>query len=245
MTTIAKPLKRWMRRKSKASRQALHEHTPGWIRRTFGPAAGYADLMLMDHGVFRLVYQNRHRLGDKAWRSAQPAPHDIAQLKRMGIHTVVNLRGASLSSSYWLEQAACRRHGLVMVDCVLRSRAAPSVAELLAVRDVLERVTYPILVHCKSGADRAGLMSVIYMHVVEGQPIEQAVRQLSLRYGHIRQADTGVLDHFFDCYIADNIREPIAFYDWVETVYRPRDVLATFRANGFASRIVSDILRRE
>ena len=199
----------------------------------------------MDHGIFRLFYLNKHQLGSRAWRAAQPAPHDIAQLKRMGIKTIVNLRGERLCGSYWLEVAACKRYDIKMVNCVVRSRAAPSIEELRNVRDLFERIEFPALIHCKSGADRAGLISTLYMHIVEGQPIETAVKQLSLRYGHIKQADTGVLDHFFQNYIEANNRSPIAFFDWVENVYEPAEVLKTFRANGLASRIVNDILRRE
>lgn len=88
-------------------------------------------------------------------------------------------------------------------------------------------------------------MSVLYMHLVEGQPIGQAVEQLSIMFGHFKQADTGVLDHFFACYIEADQREPMAFFDWVENVYDPEEVLGTFRANSVASRIVNDILRRE
>ena len=33
-----------------------------------------------------------------------------------------------------------------------------------------------MLMHCKSGADRAGLMSVLYRHLHEGVPIEEAKR---------------------------------------------------------------------
>jgi len=201
--------------------------------------------MVLDHGLFRLLYSNTHKLGSKAWRSGQPAPHDIARLRRMGIKTVVNLRGERLSGGYWLEVAACKRHGVVLENCVLRSRAAPSVAELQAVRDLLKRIEYPVFVHCKSGADRAGLMSVLYMHLVEGQTIEQALSQLSLKFGHIKQADTGVLDHFFNQYVEANARQPIDFYDWVETVYDPVKVLNTFRANGLVSRILKDVVRRE
>lgn len=245
MQTIAKPLKQLGRRYAKAGREALLEHSPSWVRRSFGPAASYFDLMVLDHGIFRLFYLNKHKLGTKAWRAAQPAPHDIAQLKRMGVKTIVNLRGERLSGSYWLEVEACKRHGLKMENCVVRSRAAPSIAELRNVRELFQRIEYPALVHCKSGADRAGLISTIYMHLIEGQPIEQAVQQLSLKYGHIKQADTGVIDHFFAKYIEANQREPIGFYDWVENIYEPSEVLKTFRANGFASRIVSGVLRRE
>ena len=245
MVTIAKPLKQLVRRYSTAGRRALLEHTPGWLRKTLGPVASYADLMLFDHGVFRLLYLNKHKLSAKAWRSAQPAPHDIARLSRLGIKTIVNLRGERMSGSYWLEAAACKRYGLSFENCVVRSRAAPSKDELFAARALFERIEYPALIHCKSGADRAGLMSVLFMHLVEGQPMEKAVEQLSWKFGHIKQADTGVLDHFFACYLADNAREPMAFFDWVETIYDPEKVLSTFRANGVASRIVKDILRRE
>ncbi len=245
MATIAKPLKQLVRRYSTAGRKALLDHSPNWMRKLFGPAASYFDLIIMDHGLFRLFYLNTHRLGSKAWRSAQPAPHDIARFQRRGIKTIVNLRGERISGSYWLEVAACERFGIALENCVVRSRAAPSLEELRSARAIFEQVEYPILLHCKSGADRAGLMSVLYMHLVEGEPIEQAIKQLSLKFGHFKQADTGVLDHFFACYIAANLREPIAFFDWVENVYDPAEVLKTFHANSLVSRVVNDVLRRE
>ena len=88
-------------------------------------------------------------------------------------------------------------------------------------------------------------MSVLFLHVHEGVPIEEAVKQLSLKYGHIRQADTGVLDYFFERYIAYNKEKPIEFFDWVETVYNDDEVRDSFRAEGWANRIVNTILRRE
>ena len=50
-----------------------------------------------------------------------------------------------------------------------------------AMANVFEHLEYPVLMHCKSGADRAGLMSVLYSHLHKGEPIEVAIRQLSLR----------------------------------------------------------------
>lgn len=245
MATIAKPLKQLVRRYSTASRQALLDHSPTWLRKSLGPVASYLDLMFMDHGIFRLFYLNKHRLGSKAWRSAQPAPHNFSRLKRQGVKTIINLRGERLSGSYWLEVAACKRLGLAFENCVVRSRAAPSHAELRDVLALFDRVEYPILLHCKSGADRAGLVSVLYMHLVEGQPIETALEQLSLRYGHFKQADTGVLDHFFNCYIEFNKHTPMPLVDWIDNIYDPNEVLTTFRANGWASRLVNDVLQRE
>jgi hypothetical protein len=56
-------------------------------------AMAYVDMLLVDHGIFRLGYLNLHRLGDRAWRSAQPAPYQIRSLARQGLRTIVNLRG--------------------------------------------------------------------------------------------------------------------------------------------------------
>ncbi|MEZ5842321.1 MAG: tyrosine-protein phosphatase [Hyphomicrobiaceae bacterium] len=245
MPGIVKRTRRAVNRVAAAGRQALIDVTPHWAREPLTPFAAYLDMLFVDHGIFRVLYLNRHRLSEKAWRAAQPAPHQIASLKAAGVRTVVNLRGAFTTGSYWLEKRACEHHGIALVNFNVRSRAAPSRTELHGARELFHRVEYPILMHCKSGADRAGLMSVLYLHVHEGLPVEIAKKALSLRYGHIRQADTGILDYFFERYLADNAREPIAFYDWVDTVYDPDELHRTFKAQGWANRLVNSILRRE
>jgi protein tyrosine/serine phosphatase len=101
------------------------------------------------------------------------------------------------------------------------------------------------VMHCKSGADRAGLMSVLYCHTVLGWPIAQAKSQLALRFGHIRQADTGILDHFFEEYLRFAQTNSLSFWDWVETVYQPDEIVRSFKANGMISRILSGVIRRE
>jgi protein tyrosine/serine phosphatase len=228
-----------------AWRHRLIADAPAWLRDVAGKPASWADMLFIDHGIFRLAYLNKHQLSDCAWRSAQPAPHQIGTVARAGIRTIVNLRGERSCGSYWLEQAACARHGVTLVNYQVRSRAAPSKDEIRGAREMLDRVEYPILFHCKSGADRAGLMSVLYKHLKLGVPMAEAKRELSLRYGHIRQSDTGILDAFFERYLADTAGRPMAFLDWVETVYDPDELAATFVAKGWANRIVNGILRRE
>lgn len=245
MAGLAKRYKRAVKRVSLAWRTGLIDHSPAWMRRIFGPGAIYLDMMVMDHGMFRCIYLNRHALAADAWRSAQPAPHQFRAFKRQGIKTIVNLRGERICGSYWLEEKVCRDIGLDLVNFQVRSRAAPTVDEIRRAKALFSRIEYPMLMHCKSGADRAGLMSVLYRHFREGVPIEEARAELSLRYGHIRQADTGILDYFFDCYVADNRLEPIEFMDWVETRYDPDAVTTTFKSNGWANRLVDSVLQRE
>lgn len=242
---LGKQTKRAVKRVTMAWRQSLHDRCPAWLKRVAGKPASYFDMLLIDHGIFRVIYVNRHALDRHASRSGQPAPFQIRRFARDGVRTIVNLRGEWSNGSYWLEQEACRRHGIKLVNFRVRSRAAPSREELRGARDLFERVDYPILMHCKSGSDRAGLMSVLYRHLRQGLPMDQAIKELSPRYGHFRQADTGVLDAFFERYIADAKKRPMPFFEWVETIYDPDELKSTFRAKGWANRIVNTILRRE
>jgi protein tyrosine/serine phosphatase len=202
-------------------------------------------MLLVDHGIFRMVYANAHRVSDKAWRSAQPAPYHIRRFAEAGIRTVVNLRGERQCGSYWLEQEACARHGLKLVNFQIRSRAAPTREELMGAKRLFDEIEYPMLMHCKSGADRVGLMSVLYRHLHEGVPLAEAKGELSLRYGHFRQADTGILDCFVEAYLKDTAARPMEFFEWVDTVYDPVELKRSFRSKGWANRLVDSVLRHE
>jgi protein tyrosine phosphatase (PTP) superfamily phosphohydrolase (DUF442 family) len=241
-----KDLKRTFRKHITNARAYISETTPEPVRRWAGPWVGYADMLLLDHLFVRVLFPNRHRLADRAWRAAQPLPYQLRKVKSLGVRTVVNLRGGGRKNpTARREQAACERLGLNYVEFKLRSRDAPSKDELYGLRELFANVEHPILFHCKSGADRAGLASVLYLHLVEHVPIEKARDQLSLRYGHIKQADTGVLDAFFERYLADNAKSSVDFYTWVDTTYDPVALKQSYRSRGWANRIVDGLLRRE
>jgi protein tyrosine/serine phosphatase len=106
-------------------------------------------------------------------------------------------------------------------------------------------IDYPVLVHCKSGADRAGLMSAVYLLQHEKRPFEEAMGQLSLRFGHVKQAKTGILDFFFEAYRQDNEKSPITFMDWVNTDYDPAALKKSFMSQWWANSLVDRLLRRE
>jgi protein tyrosine/serine phosphatase len=245
MASLAKRAKRMLRRHAWAGVRAVSNAMPHGVRRRAEPYARYLDMLVLDHLIFRIFFPNRHKLSSEAWRAAQPLPHQVRDLPRRGIKTIVNLRGQPGSSTYLHEVAAAKAAGLKIVDFKIRSRAAPSREEILAARDLFANLDYPILMHCKSGADRVGLMSVLYLHTRQGVPIEKARNQLSLRYGHIRQADTGILDKFFDTYVDYASKTPIEFYDWVATVYDPAEVAGQLHSQSWANRVVDKIFRRE
>ena len=112
-------------------------------------------------------------------------------------------------------------------------------------RDFFEELEYPILLHCKSGADRAGLVSTLYQHIMQDVPIEKARSQLSLRFGHVKQAKTGMLDFFFEQYLDYAKDHDIAFLDWVETVYDEDELIRSFHSGRWSNILVDKVLRRE
>jgi protein tyrosine phosphatase (PTP) superfamily phosphohydrolase (DUF442 family) len=207
--------------------------------------AAWADMVLVDHAFFRMAYLNLHRVGRKAWRAAQPTPYQIRALAGKGVRTIVSLRGGQSFGSLPLEIEACKAAGIRFETCVLRSRALPSVEEIRALGALFDRLEYPVLFHCKSGADRAGIMAALYLALHENRPVAEARRQLGLRYGHFRQGKTGVLDAFFDAYQADQPDGAMPLAEWVETRYDRDAVTAGFRPWRIGDFITDRILHRE
>ena len=162
----------------------------------------------------------------------------------MGIKNILNLRGARSVGTWQLEAEACAKYGIRLYDFTARSRAAPDKQMLYDARDLFACLDGPSLMHCKSGADRAGLMSALYMLVVKNVGARQALAQLSFKYLHVKQAKTGLLDAFLESYIPFEDKG-MAFYEWVEHIYDPEALQASFMAKGWANRLVDDILKRE
>lgn len=204
----------------------------------------WLELIFKDHGFLRIWWHNFHQVAPGMYRSNQPGPSRVRAAARQGIRTIINLRGPRDDGSWQLEAEACARAGITLLDFTARSRAAPDKAMLHATRALFAEADLPAMMHCKSGADRAGLMSALYLLVVEGRPAREAAGQLAWKYGHVKQAKTGLLDAFFQAYIPYE-DQGMAFYDWVDTVYDPDEVTRNFQAKGWAVRLTDSILRRE
>ena len=131
------------------------------------------------------------------------------------------------------------------------SRDAPAKDVFHRARALFDDIEYPALMHCKSGADRAGLMSTLYMFFHEGKPINEALEQLSFKYGHVRHGKTGILDAVFKEYITyanengKSLSSPTDFLAWVDDVYDPAEMKANFKSSILGSILTEVILRRE
>ncbi|MFN7263380.1 MAG: fused DSP-PTPase phosphatase/NAD kinase-like protein, partial [Phenylobacterium sp.] len=168
-----------------------------------GRRRAYLEFLFKDHAFLRLRFSNAHAVSEELYRANQPWPFQLEEWKARGIRTVVNLRGGFDASFYALEKDACARLGLNLVDFTITSREVPSRARVHGAKALCESLESPALMHCTSGADRAGSMSVLYLHFRKGVPIREALAQLSLKYLHVKAGKTGVLDYTFERYLAE------------------------------------------
>ena len=175
-----------------------------------------------------------------------PTPQRIKKYKKLGIKTIINLRGGKKDGGWFLEKNACEKNGLELVNLVARSRAAPDKNMIFKAKAVFESIKYPALIHCKSGADRAGIIAFLFKVLKSKENPEVAKKQLSLKYLHIKHAKTGVLDAFCDLYIKyyKNTKNPDFIY-WTRHIYKPQELEASFSENKFFEKIITKILRRE
>jgi len=203
------------------------------------------DRHLVDHAYLRALYANFHSLDGRAYRSSQPSPRFIRKLAQQGFKAIINLRGANSSAAFALEAEACGQVGVQLINTQLNSRRLPSVVEINRLADIFVQVESPFVIHCKSGADRAGLASALYLLIVKGATAAEAKQQLSLRYFHLAHSRTGILGYFLDCYSQFNAQQPIAFMDWVNHHYQPEQLHSGFSPSGLSSWLVDKVLQRE
>lgn len=210
-----------------------------------GRALAWVDALFVDHAVFRLAYANFSAVTPgRLYRMSHPTPGRLARLtRRHGLRTLINLRGQARNGSDALSREMAGRLGLDFIDMSLESRGAPQCDRIVRLHDIYRTMQAPALIHCKSGADRAGLAAALWV-MFEGGTTTAALRQLSLRFGHIRRSRTGILDAFFLRYAREaEGRKP--FLDWVREDYDAAALRRDFHAHGLASFVNDWVLAHE
>jgi protein tyrosine/serine phosphatase len=210
-----------------------------------GRRNAWLDALFVDHAIFRLGWTNFAAVEPGAlYRSNHPLPYHLARFTReAGLRTLINLRGLAKNGSDALSRDMAQRLGLDFIDMALESRGAPQRDRILRLAEIYRTMARPALIHCKSGADRAGLAAALYVLINDGNS-GTARRQLSLRFGHFRHSNTGILDAFIDDFARRGEgRKP--FLAWVAEDYDEAALRAGFISNPL-SRFVNDrILARE
>lgn len=197
------------------------------VRWVLASAAAVGTLWLAWQIYHVLLGSNFHEvLPGRVYRGAQPSPAEIERFVRAhGIRTVVNLRGHALDGWFQDQCRTVQHLGIALENISLSATRLPSVYEVRRLVEVVERAEYPILLHCRRGADRTGLASAVVLLLERNTTYEEARRQLGLRFGHIPIGKTTHLDDFLRLYegwLAQNQLQhrPEVFRRWVMTEYR-------------------------
>jgi protein tyrosine/serine phosphatase len=199
----------------------------------------------VDHAVFRLLWTNwAEVIPGKLYRSNHPTPARLAAAtKRVGLRTLINLRGHRKCGSDALSRDAAARLGLIHIDMAFESRGAPHRDRILRFHDIWRTLQTPALMHCKSGADRAGLAAGLAI-LFEGGTARAAQAQLGWRYGHFSQSRTGILDAFFRLYEAQ-AEGRIGFLEFVTQEYDERALRHSFQSGRLSNFLNDWVFRRE
>ena len=190
-----------------------------------------------DFEIFRRRWSNLHQIAPGVWRANQPTEARYDEIAALGVRTILNLRGAE-QSPYWLfESEHCARLGIRLVGVAFKASHAPARERMLELIEIYRQIETPFLLHCKSGADRAGLASAIYLLAIEGSTVEAARAMLSLRFLHVRYHTTGVLDLILDHFAkakaiaeAQGAGADLTFEAWVRDYYDAEAIQAEFTA---------------
>jgi protein tyrosine/serine phosphatase len=138
------------------------------------------------------------------YRSAQLDKAEFGQaIESYHIKSVLNLRGPNPESAWYKDElAAMREHAVDHYDVGISAHQPPTAEQMARILRILRTAAKPILIHCKAGSDRTGLVAALYRYAIEGEPAEQAASELSLRFGHFPYltSKTGAMDNSFSTY---------------------------------------------
>ena len=121
---------------------------------------------------------NFGKINEHLYRGAQPRAGGLPELKKLGVTTIVDLRGEDPSKSTW-EQKHAETLGIRFVHIPVSGWAPPTdaqVAEFLSIfrANPQERV----FVHCRYGDDRTGVFVAVYRMAFDKFVSDEAVGEM-------------------------------------------------------------------
>jgi protein tyrosine/serine phosphatase len=155
------------------------------------------------------LWGNIHTVeGGILYRSAQLDKSQFyAVLRSKHIKSILNLRGAHPGEAWYDDELAVSTAlGIRHYDYGISANRVATAKQIREILKIVEAAPKPLLVHCRGGADRSGLVAALYLFVEEGASAEDADRQLSIFYGHFPYlgSRTGAMDRSFWAFVASS-----------------------------------------
>lgn len=119
---------------------------------------------------------NFQKVNDKLFRGGQPKEGGWAELKNLGIRTVIDLRDND--DNALREKALVEKAGMRFVNFPLGNWDRPDTADIEKVlAEINSAAGQPVFVHCKRGSDRTGTVIAVYRMRFDGWTDEQAAAE--------------------------------------------------------------------
>ena len=137
---------------------------------------------------YKPLFQNNFAevVQGRLYRSAQPDDRLDKWIEEHNIRSVLNLRGGKPAYDWYNQELkTIRETGADYYEIPMSAQLRPQKRELLQLMDLLGRARYPMLIHCKSGADRTGLGVTLYHMIVQKETPEKALGGFSIYHAHI------------------------------------------------------------
>lgn len=151
-------------------------------------------------GVYMQVQGNFHPITrGEAYRSAQLDGDKLEYyIKKYNIKTIVNLRGVDPYELWYKEELqVSAKLNVKHYDVSLSAIHEPTDEDVRKLVKIFINAPRPVLIHCKGGSDRSGLVAAMWKVIVDKEPKSEARKQLSILYGHFPIGKTSAMDRFF------------------------------------------------
>jgi tyrosine-protein phosphatase SIW14 len=115
---------------------------------------------------------NLYKVSDALYRGAQPGKEAFAELKKLGIKTVVNLKRSNREQKY-VEQAGLKYYNIPMFAFLPSKEKFARFLEIVS-----DPANQPVFVHCEHGADRTGAAVALYRIKIQHWDKEKAIDEM-------------------------------------------------------------------
>ena len=122
-----------------------------------------------------ITIDNFGKVSESYYRGSQPNREEFAQLKQLGIKTVIDLRGDyNKDEESWVGDL-----GMTYVRIPLKTRVAATEDQTnYFLKLVNDPSKLPVYVHCKGGRHRTGAMTAVYRITHDGWTADQAWEEM-------------------------------------------------------------------
>jgi tyrosine-protein phosphatase SIW14 len=142
---------------------------------------------------------NFYEVNAKLFRGGQPTEKGVNELAKMGVKTIINLRGEdknSLREKVWAEKA-----NIKFISVNLSNWFEPKTADIeQIIKEIDAAANQPVFVHCKRGADRTGTIIAVYRITHDKYTAKQAIEEA-------KKFDFGWWQFWMKDYINDYYRD--------------------------------------